>query len=150
MNYKDAARQCIIDVDVLVARKLWQYVLPHIPTPVTDGEIEIVLHHARSKLATALFRDRAYSHMWLTERGIPSGLPDRLRPRAQRMYPTIVPAVGVSINLSSRWLKPLKPIVQKEIHNAIMDIHADGKLLDDELVKGRILEVRDATMKKFV
>jgi hypothetical protein len=149
-DYGDAFRQCLLDVDVVTMRKLWAYVAPHLPQPGSDEDMIISIHHARTLANSISFRPRAYSHAWLTERGIPSGLPDDMRPRAERMYPRVVPGVGLSVNYSSPDFKPVKIAVQTAMENAIREVHADGKILDSPLVKQRMAEARKRVFKELL
>ena len=149
-DYGDAFRQCLLQMDIATMRKLWAFVSPHLPPAGTDEEIEISIHYARTLTKTIGFKDRAYSHAWLAERALPSGLPDHLRPRAERMYPRVVPAVGVSFNFLSLELQPLKPVVQAAMEKAILEVHADGKILDTLLVKQRMEEARKRVFKELM
>lgn len=90
-------RQALEDGDCDVLAKLWRHIAPHLPGPKTRAEIEIVLHSARTQAGSVTFRKRAYSHRWLMERGLPSHLPDDLRPKAERIYPRIVEGVGIAV-----------------------------------------------------
>jgi hypothetical protein len=58
------------------------------------------------KAETVSFKARAWSHRWLTERALPSGLPDRLKPSAERVYSRVVEGVGISVNCRNPVLKP--------------------------------------------
>lgn len=90
-------REALEGLDIGLARKMWAHVMPHLPQPTTDAEALIVMHIARSASRSIRFQHRAYSHAWLIERGFPSSLPDELRPRAERMYPQPIAAVGIAV-----------------------------------------------------
>ena len=139
----DAIRQCMLDLDVSLARKLS-------PEVQTDEELEISLHYARTLAKSIPFRARAYSHAWLSERGLPSGLPDQWRPRAMRMYPCPVPGVGISVNFSSAELRPLGPVVRAAMETAVLEVHADGKIGDSVLVRSRMAAARKRVFKQLM
>jgi hypothetical protein len=149
-DFGDAFRQCLLDVDVVTTRKLWAHVRPNFPQPDTDADVEITIHYSRTLTNSISFRPRAYSHAWLMERGLPSGLPDKLRPRAERMYPRVVPGVGLSVNFSSPEMQPVKIVVQGAMEDAIREVHADGKITDAPLVKQRMAEARKRVFKELM
>lgn len=129
--------------DVLALRDAWAKVAPGSPQPRTNQEAEQAMHYARTACPLITFKAQAYSHRWLTERGLPSGLPDVLRPRAERMYPQAVTMIGVSITATNPALKPAARLVQRAICDAIEDLHASGVNLDtDPIVKRRMQEAR--------
>jgi hypothetical protein len=148
-DYSDSFRQCLVDVDVTTMRKLWAYVAPHLPQPESDAEVEATIHHARTQANSILFKQRAYSHAWLLERGLPSGLPDNKRPRAERMYPRVVAGVGISVNAINPELEPLTLLVRGAMEDAVRELHADGRMLDTPLVKQRMEEARRRIYKRF-
>jgi hypothetical protein len=149
-DYGDAFRQCLLDVDIATMRKLHAHVSPHLPPAGIDDEVEISIHYARTVTRSIGFRHRAYSHAWLAERALPSGLPDHLRARAERMYPRVVSAVGISVNFLSNEMQPLKVAVQGAMESAVLDVHADGKITDTPLVKRRMEEARKRVFKQLM
>lgn len=76
-------------------RRFWRALFPHLPGPASDREAEATMHHARTQSASLLLAKRLYSHAWLEERGLPSALPDELRP--ERPERRIVRAVAVGV-----------------------------------------------------
>ena len=133
--------------DATNAAKLWAVVSPGLPPP---SDPLAALHVARTAMGSMPMRKRAFSHQWLAERGLPSGLPDELRPRAQRMYPVKVGAVGISVNFSSKALAPLAHAVRTSMEDAVHEAHADGKKDDANFIRARMQEAREYTMKKLV
>lgn len=132
------------DVDAL--RKAWHRVAPNMPQPVTRGDAEIVMHMARTAAETVKLEARAYSHQWLIERGHPSQLPDSLRPKAERMHPVVVGAVGISVNFRSKLLQGAASSVQMAMSNAVEECYADGRK-EPEFVARRMAEAKDREMK---
>ena len=141
-------RRCLLDCDVVQARRLWAHIAPSLPQPKTDAEALIVIHMARTQAEFVPLRQRAYSHSWLIDHNLPSQLPDALKPLAQRLYPRIVDAVGISLNFRDL-LKPIKPTVLKAMENEVMDLWASNKK-EGSLVRRRLREVRDTTVNKLM
>lgn len=139
-------RRCLESGDVDGLRAAWAAVMPELPQPETREQAEIVMHRARTEAECLPLRARAYSHRWLTERLLPSGLPDHLKPGAERLYPRVVDAVGVSINFRSRLLKPASRIVERSMCDAVEDAYAAGRK-EPAFVKARMTEARDRTIK---
>lgn len=138
MAISDAVRRCLIDVDVVGIRSLWKTLLPHAPQPQNNKEALIALHIARTASVSVPVSLRLYSHKWLSERGLPSRLPDHMKPMADRLYPVAVTAVGVSAN--SKHLA-VKEGVQVAMENAVLECFGDG-VEDADVVKQRMLTAR--------
>lgn len=136
-DYRDAIRQCLLDMDTDTMRKLWKHLAPHLPQPGSDSDMLISMHHARTLTETLPFQARAYSHSWLTERTLPSGLPDWLRPRAERMYPRVVDAVGIAV-LSTRSPQEEKRILGELVRDAMTDVVMDHYSSDHKPDQSRI------------
>lgn len=125
-------------------RAYWRENAPHLPQPKTPVEAEIALHRARTEAESVTIRKRAYSHAWLCERGLPSGLPDHLKPSAERLYPVTVSAVGISVGTSNPMLAPAYAEIQRSMEMAVEDAYADGRQ-DPEFVSLRMKEARART-----
>lgn len=149
MSVADDFRRCLEELDVAGVWRLWHIVQPNLPQPATDREALVTLHVARTQATSIRFRLRAYSHRWLTDNGYPSMLPDELKPRAERVYPKIVDAVGISVNMRSPDMKPLAALIRKSMEDAVQGCYADGKR-DPVFVKARMMEARRNTMKKLL
>lgn len=135
--------------DVEGLRAFWRKAAPHLPQPESREQAEIVMHRARTEAASVSLRARAWSHRWLCDRGIPSGLPDDLKPKAERIYPRIVTAVGISVKAQSRHLKPIAAIVERAMADAVEDAYADGRT-DPEFVKARMTEARERAWRSVM
>lgn len=107
------------------------------------------MHRARTEAQSVPFRMRAYSHRWLTERCVASGLPMELRPSAERMVPKVVQAVGIAVKFGNPLLAPAGVEVRRAMEVAVHEADADGKLGDSKFVKARMDEARVRTMKKL-
>jgi hypothetical protein len=136
-------------VDVEAAKRADRALFPHLPGNLSDQDWLVVLHHARTQMNSVRFRLRAYSHCWLLDRGLPSGLPDGLRPAAQRLYPRVVEGVGVAV------LSKL-PVVASGIRNAMStaaaEVYGDmpeGKNPDPVIVRRQMLHARERQRKYF-
>lgn len=141
--------RCMVAMDVAVARRLWAHMNAHLYQPASDDEMAIVLHHARTQSDQVPLRKRAYSHAWLRERSLPTGLPDALRPAAERLYPVIVDAVAISCRGSSPLMAPIVGLVRKSMENAIEDAYAEGRR-EPGFVRARMEEARQGTVKKLL
>lgn len=117
------------------------------PQPESPEAAEIVMHRARTEAESVSLRARAYSHAWLLERALPSGLPDALRPRAQRLYPVVALAVGISVGFRSPWMRGAEAEVRGAMENAVLDAQAEGRLSDAPFVKARMDEAKARTMR---
>lgn len=133
-----AFRHCLEECDVIGIRRLWAHVAPDLPQPTNDHEALATLHRARTEARSIALRLRAYSHRWLLDHGYPSGLPDELKPRAERLYPQVVEAVGIAVG--SKYPEVVTSI-RGAMEYAVLDTHADG-VTDPVIVKNRMMEAR--------
>ena len=133
-------RQALVECDVNLVRKIWQHAFPGMPQPGDDADVLRTIHYARTVSRTIEFKHRAYSHCWLKERSIASGLPDALRPKAERMYPRIVEGVGIAVKTMSG-NKALATEIRTAMENVVLDCFANGDK-DPLLVKNLMLEAR--------
>lgn len=146
MKHSAEMRRCLVDFDVEAAMRLWKHISPNMPQPKNVAEGLIVLHHARTQSESIPLKLRAYSHRWLCDHGIPSGLPDRLRPSAERIYPRVVEAVGVSVQALSEASIPLAKAMERAMSDAVAEAYADGKR-DPGFVKARMAEARARVLR---
>ena len=147
-SHSSALRRCLEECDISGIRALWFTLFPGLPQPETDDEALVSIHLARTAARSVPLRLRAYSHRWLLDHGLPSQLPDRLRPRAERLYPRIVEAVGVSINFRSPILKPAQPIIERAMCDAIEECYAD-KRTQIKFIRVRMAETKYKTIKQL-
>lgn len=135
------------------AMAMWRVMagaVPDAPQPKTPAQAEIILHRVRVETQSLALRLRAYSHAWLTERGLPSGLPDALKPAAERLYPRVVDAVGIAVKVP-RIFAPVGAEIQRAMAEAVLELEADGVALDDRpVVHGRMFEARARTLKTLL
>ena len=148
MGLPQAFLDCMLELDVPRARELWRHVAPHMVQPADNETMLIQLHMARTQSEQVPHRLRFYSYRWLTERGLPEQLPDHMRPAAERMYPRVVEAVGVSCNASSEILKPVVKDVQRAMQDAVEDCYAERRT-DPLFVRGQMAEARRKRLKAF-
>ncbi len=130
-------RRCLIDLDVEGSRKLWAKVAPHLMQPTDASQVLFTLHYARTQTRSIASRLRYYSHRWLCDNGFPSGLPDELKPLAERMFPKIVTAVGIAVKSMSAAGAPLAKMVQQVMSDAVAEAYADG-ITEPCIVKERM------------
>ena len=137
MNHADAFRRCLIDLDVVGICDLWFHVNPHLPQPKNNDEALATIHYARTQANSIPLKLRCYSHAWLCERGLPSGLPDHWKSKASRLYPHEVRAVGVAVKAMSAASEPLARAIEKAMSAAVAECYADG-VTDPDIVKSRM------------
>lgn len=142
-------RRCLETCDVQEARRLWAHAMPHLPQPTSDAQALIILHRARTEMESIAIKLRAYSHRWLLDNGHASGLPDKLKPSAERLYPKVVGAVGVSLGGKSELALAIKPHIMGAMTDSINDCYANGDE-DPLIVKPRMFEARAKEMKRLL
>lgn len=133
--------------DVAGLRAAWASIMPGMPQPQTHDQAEIVMHRARTEAESITIKARAYSHRWLCERDLPSGLPDRLKPSADRLYPVVKSAVGISVNARNPYLKPAMAEVRGAMESAVLEADADGLINDTAFVTARMNEAKARSMR---
>lgn len=148
-NHSAEFRRCLEAVDVAGIRKLWRHVSPHLPQPQTDAEALVTIHHARTQTDSIALKLRAWSHRWLLDHGYPSGLPDHLKPSAERIYPRVVEGVGISVNFRSPILQPIASLVRGAMEDAVSEAYADNNT-EPSFVRARMQEARETTVRKLV
>ena len=141
MNHADEFRRCLIDLDVVGICDLWFHVNPHLQQPKNNEEALATLHYARTGANSIPMKLRCYSHAWLCERGLPSSLPDWLKPKASRLYPHEVKAVGVAVKAMSAANESIARAIEKAMSDAVMECYAGG-VTDPVVVKARMAAAR--------
>ena len=149
MAHSDLMRKCLEEGDAATIRKLWGYVAPEMPQPATDAEATAIMHHARTQCEVVTFEKRAYSHCWLQDRGLPSGLPDHLKSKAERLYPRVVDAVGIACGAISEEMKPIAKKVQRAMEDVVAE-HYASNIKDPKILRPRMMEARRRTIKQLL
>jgi len=150
VNLAGEMQWCMVDLDVERARRIWSAVAPHLPPITSDAEMLKTLHLARTQSESLALRLRFYSHRWLCERGLPTALPDHLRPSADRMYPRKQTGVGISVNTRSEIFRPVMVEVRGSMEDAVKEVYADGKSDDIPLIRRRMMEARRTIVRKLL
>lgn len=143
MDMSGSFRRALMDLDVGLIRRIWSHVAPHLPQPRTREDTLTALHVARTASESVPINLRAYSHAWLLERGLPSRLPDHLKPSAQRLYPITVGAVGVAV--ASKYIE-VQTGVSNAMNGAVLDCYANGDE-NPKIVKPRMMEAKDKELR---
>lgn len=138
MSVQDAFRRCLVELDVDGVCRLWSQVQPNLSQPTPENAL-VTIHIARTAAESIPFNLRAYSHAWLRERSFPSQLPDKLKPRAERIYPVIVTAVGISVMSLTKRGQPAALRVRKAMEDAVLDAYSINRS-EPEFVKARMSE----------
>jgi hypothetical protein len=138
------------DVDAVVAA--WAKIFPNDTPPASRGEAEVTMHFARTVSAALIDRQRAWSHRWLLDHGWPSGLPDDMLPRAERLYPRAVEAVGIGSAMRLPTTVPLRAVMEEQVQDSyatsrILRMPADERAA---LVSGRMLDARAKERRKLL
>jgi hypothetical protein len=128
-------RRCLNEFDVDAMRRLHQATTGEL---LSETQTRIALHHARTAADSLPVSARAYSHAWLCERGLPSGLPDVLKPKAERLHPREAKAVGIAVNTLAGKTE-LARVLEKSMSDSVLDSLADG-IEDPDLIKSRMIE----------
>lgn len=135
-------RRCLLELDVAAHRRLHRHLCPHHDQPATDREALITMHLARAMRADLPLKARAYSHRWLLDNGLPSPLPDNLKPMADRLYPRVAEAVMVSAMARSDMFKPAAALIQNAMVAVAEDTFATDKKVDHIKLRADLREAR--------
>lgn len=144
-----ALRNLLEAGDVEGCAAYWRKHAPQMPQAESRDQTEIVMHLARTASESVTLDRRAWSHRWLLDRGLPSQLPDGLKPKAERLYPERRVAVGISINFNSPWMKGAERLVQSAMEEAVLEADAHGKIEDAAFVSARMAEAKAKAMKSL-
>jgi hypothetical protein len=141
MGAREEFRAALVDGDVRKVRRIARHLEPHLPEPSRD-EAEQMMHRARTEAESIPLKQRAWSHRWLCERGLPSGLPMNLRPKAEQMFPRVQLGVGLAVKASKPELRGAAILIRGAMEDVVRDADASGRLGDAAFVKARIEEAR--------
>ncbi len=72
-------------------------------------------------------------------------MPDELKPKAERIYPRIVEAVGVSVKAMGGNI-PLAKAIERAMSDAAAEAYADGNR-NPAFIKQRMQEARERVMR---
>jgi hypothetical protein len=127
VNTAAAFHRCLINLDVIGICDLWNHVAPDLPQPQNEEEAIIALHLARTQAESIPAGLRRYSHAWLTERNLPSQLPDELKPKPEQVQPRRVEAVGIAVRALSTGNEERARVIEKAMSNAVAECYATGE-----------------------
>ncbi len=150
MSISAACRAALYDGDVRRTRHLWAQVSPDMPQPESDAEAEVILHQARAAADSVPMQKRIYSHAFLSERGLPSQLPDGMKPPRERKGPPVIfPAalIGVGTLSSSAGRREEAKAMERAMADAVGDMITSG-ITDRERIAKRMWEARDAFIQR--
>jgi hypothetical protein len=136
-------RRCLVELDVGGICALWRRLAPTLPQPRDNAEALASLHIARTQAVSIPERLRLYSHAWLVERNLPTGLPDELKPKAERLYPRRVEAVGIAVKPLSDTAESQERAraVEHAMAEAVNECYADGER-NAATIKARMMAAR--------
>lgn len=143
-------REYLDACDVIGVRHLWQHIAPHLPQPKNDFETMVMIHRARTETIAVPLAKRAYSHHWLVQNGLPSGLPDHLKPKAERYGYKFAYGVGIGMKVAGNdpTKRALAKAVQTAMGRAVSEAFADGRT-DGEHLRRRMLEAKQSAVRSF-
>ncbi len=145
-----AFRAALYDCDVLRTRHLWAQVAPDMPQPETDAEAEVIMHQARTAADSVPMQKRIYSHAWLAERGLPSQLPDGMKPPRERKGPPVIfPAALICVGAlsSSSDRREEAKAMERAMADAVGDMITSG-ITDKARIAKRMWQARDAFIQQ--
>lgn len=148
MRHAAELRAILKDLDIVAMRAFDRVHNPHLPAQ-DDDQIRVSMHAARTACESLPFALRAYSHSWLTERGLPSLLPDHLKPKAQRLYPVIAVGVGIAVKSRSPHMREAVKEIRIAMEDAVKEAVEDRQLNDSVYVKGRMMAARSKAVHRL-
>lgn len=147
MTLQAELRDALERGDAGAVRSIYHRLYPAMPQPTDHSEDMVVLHQARTAAESVSLAKRLYSHAWLTERGLQSGLPNALRPPAEQRQGRVVAAVGVSYGSKSR--RPDRVEEAAEIERVMA--RAAGDLIREGITdRARIAPAMWAARERFI
>lgn len=141
-------RQALRDRDVPLLMLASKVLFPADQQPADEQEATAQMHVARTMQGWMTLEERAYSHFWLLDRGIPTMLPPALRPKAERYKPDIKASVGIAWGTGKEWLKPAGPLL---IGAMISTVQENQELIegDPELLRDKIIFAKNDEFKRL-
>lgn len=149
MSAQSEFRAALESGDVNLLRKTSAKLFPHLPQPETYADAEKSMHMSRTQLPTLSDAQRLYSHRWLTERNLPSQLPDELRPNAEQVCPVIAEGVMVAVMAQTDEMKPFAAELERRMSDAVEDAYANGDTAP-AIVRQRMQEARSRTYRELL
>lgn len=150
MGASAAFRSALYDGDVGRTRALWAAVSPDMPQPETYDEAEVIMHQARTGADSVPIQKRIYSHGFLDERGLPSQLPDGMKPPRERKGPPVIfsaALIGVGTTSKREDRREEAKAMEAVMAEAVGDMITSGVTDKARIVK-RMWEARDAFITK--
>jgi hypothetical protein len=148
-----AFRDCLDRCDVAGVRALWGDLYAHLPQPGSDFEVRVMIHRARTEAQSVVRSKRYYSHAWLVANGLPSGLPEKDRPKAERRDFTFAFGVGIVVKTNSPdpGRQAFARIMQRAMSDAVAEAVADGvACTDTAVIQGRMRKARRQTTRALL
>lgn len=127
MKHSAEFQRCMIEMDVVQARKLWAEVFPHLVQPATDEDMRLQLHLARTMSKQVPLRLRLFSKQWLSERAVGR----------------IAAAVGIAV-LAPKHRAHIAKAIGERMTDSVQDSIKQGLDVDTDAaeVKRRMLAAR--------
>ena len=150
MTTNNEMQRIVEELDVPAIQRFRAEFEPHL-MPMDDKSALIALHMARTAAESSQLKLRAYSHAWLAEQGYPSMLPDNLKAKATRLYPSIAEAVGISVTFRNKIFEPATGQVEKAMGDVVEEAYSTDRKtkVDPDVLRPRILAAKDKEFKKL-
>ena len=145
-------REALGSGDVRRTWQLWAAISPDMPQPENYDEAEVVMHQARTASESMALEKRIYSHAFLDERGLPSHLPDEMKPKRERKGPPVIFSaalicVGTLSSNSDR--REEAKAMERAMEDAVGDMIMSG-VTDRKRIAKRMWEARDAFVQQRI
>lgn len=137
-------------LDVAAARRLWRHMAPHLHQPANDHEMLLQLHYQRTQMKSMPLKLRVYSDRWLVDHGYPTAMPDKLRALGDRLYPRVVEGVGISVAVSSEFMRPVGDALVHAQAVVVADAYNSGPVVDPVKLKAAMEEARLAEKRRLL
>lgn len=149
-NHSDLFRRCLESCDIEGVRKLWAHVAPHLPQPNGDYQVQVMIHSARTQAASMPLRLRAYSHQWLLANGLPSQLPNDLKPKAEQMDFKFSFGVGIGMKMATTdpQKRAVGQLIQRAMGEAVEEAFADRRT-ETVFLRQRMVEAKERTIRSL-
>lgn len=154
-------REYLATSDLNGLRSLWAHVAPHLPQPNGDYEVQVMMHMARTQSESIALNLRVYSHQWLLANGLPSQLPDRFKPVADRAHNGFALGVGIAmvtddpaqiadpqLRAEVEQKRKIAKMVQRAMGDAVEEAFAEGRK-DTPFLRQRMGDARERVLRRL-
>jgi len=128
----------------------WKDKMPGMPQPVDERAAEIAMHLARTRAAIPKAL-RLWSHKWLTERDLPSLLPEHMVAEAEKLSVVEKKAVAISVGAMSPKDAPAAKAIRSSLESAVIGMmNSRGNLPASQTIKTHLDSVFKLESKRLL